>query len=81
MSVLGGLISVFIQFINPAHTNEPGRVAFLGRILFDENSPVILVEIASRIPVNIVERLITAFAAYGIALGFRSILNKLRFTK
>ncbi|MDR0447649.1 MAG: hypothetical protein LBH07_03175 [Treponema sp.] len=77
MSILGGLISVFIQFINNAYTDDPNRFAFLGRVLFDENSPVILVEIMSRIPVNIVDRLIAAFAGFGIALGFHSLLQRL----
>jgi len=31
-------------------------------------APVFLAEILSRIPVNIIDRLLTAFAGYGIAL-------------
>ncbi|MDR0496042.1 MAG: hypothetical protein LBH42_00340 [Treponema sp.] len=80
MSVLGGLISVFIQIINPAHINEPGRYALLGRTLFDENSPAVVVEILSRIPVNIVDRLIASFAGYGIAIGLNRGLRSRIFS-
>ena len=69
MSILGGLISAFIQFLltvqgdaslNPAATQ-------LSSTLFKRQMPVLAVEILSRIPMNIIDRLITVFAAYGIA--------------
>ena len=69
MSILGGLISAFIQFLlassgsaqpNPAATQ-------LSSTLFSRQLPVVAVEILSRIPINIIDRLITVFAAYGIA--------------
>ena len=71
MSILGGLISAFIQFLltvqgdarlNPASTQ-------LSSTLFKRQMPVVAVEILSRIPMNIIDRLITVFAAYGIAKG------------
>ena len=66
ISVLGGLISEFINFLrNPAGTG-PASTA-LGSAIFNQNFPPILVEILSRIPINIVDRLITAFGGYGIA--------------
>jgi len=69
MSLLGGLISAFIQFLlassgsaqpNPAATQ-------LSSTLFRQHIPVVAVEILSRIPMNVIDRLITVFAAYGIA--------------
>ena len=73
MSVLGGLITVLITYIGP-YTRDPTYLhAPLGNILFTEDTPIIIVEILSRIPVNIVDRLITALAGYGAALLYTKV--------
>ena len=69
MSILGGLIAAFIQFLNPAPPDPIHISAFLAPILFGQHVPIVVVEILSRIPVNIIDRLIAAFGGYGIALA------------
>jgi len=75
MSILGGLITVFISYIGYArdttHINAP-----LGSILFSEDAPIVIVEILARIPVNIVDRLITALLGYGAALFYIKAINR-----
>ena len=65
MSVLGGLLTVLILVLrNPADPN-PASV-LLSSTLFGDSVPIILKEILSRIPINIIDRLLTAFGGYGI---------------
>jgi len=45
--------------------------------MFHNNIPILLNEILSRIPINIIDRLISAFAAFGIALGALGLIKKL----
>ena len=71
MSILGGLITAFILALNPSHTGERGLSVLLSATMFGSSLPVILVEIVSRIPINIIDRLITAFLGYGIAFIFK----------
>ena len=68
MSVLGGLIATFIMYLNSAYTEGDGISGILSTTMFGQNVPVLWREIISRIPVNIVDRLISAFAGYGIAV-------------
>jgi len=74
ISVLGGVISACIQSANPALAGRPDPSGDLTATMFGRNIPLALAEILSRIPVNIVDRLITAFAGYGIALGLQRML-------
>ena len=76
ISILGGAITVLITYIGPYTRDTTYIHAPLGVILFTENTPILLVEILSRIPINMVDRLITAFAGYGIALLFTSNFRK-----
>jgi len=76
MSVLGGVIAAFIQSITPILSGSPGLSGDLTATMFGHNIPVVLAEILSRIPVNVIDRLITAFAGYGIALGLKRIMNR-----
>jgi len=76
ISVLGGIIATFIQSINPAISGKPGLSADLTATMFGHNIPVVFAEILSRIPVNIIDRLITAFAGYGIALFLRNLSRR-----
>ena len=69
MSVLGGLIAAFIQIINPSHIGASRLSPNDIYAMFPQGFSLILGEILVRIPVNIVDRLITAFSGYGIALA------------
>ena len=74
MSILGGLISSIIIFM---HTHKEGAAdiyassGILSPSLLKRGVPLVLAEILSRIPVNIIDRLIAAFGGYGIALALR----------
>jgi len=68
MSILGGLITAFILRFNPSNSEEVIISALLSATMFDQNAPTIIKEIISRIPVNIIDRSISAFAGYGISL-------------
>ncbi|WP_461247713.1 hypothetical protein [Treponema sp. R6D11] len=74
ISVLGGVIASFIQSIDPNLSVKQWSTADLTATMFGQNIPAVLAEILSRIPVNIIDRLITAFAGYGIALGIKRII-------
>jgi hypothetical protein len=76
ISVLGGVIAAFIQRINPALSGKPYLTGDLTATMFGQNIPKTLAEILSRIPVNIVDRLITAFAGFGIAVGMMRGMSK-----
>ena len=76
MSILGGLIAVFIQGINPVHAGEQGLSPNIYFNMFSQGFPLILSEILVRIPMNIIDRLIAAFGGYGIALALQGVLRK-----
>ena len=76
ISILGGLISALILLINPSQTENRILAGLLNDTLSGGAVPIILAEILSRIPVNIIDRLITAFAGYGVAL----LLKKMTVT-
>jgi len=72
MSLLGGFIASVIISLNTSYSSGgSGITSLFGATMFKENTPIIIAEIASRIPVNIVDRLISAFAGFGIALGIK----------
>jgi hypothetical protein len=74
ISILGGLISALILLIDPSQTENRILAGLLDDTLSGGAVPIILAEILSRIPVNIIDRLITAFAGYGIALLLKKCL-------
>jgi len=75
MSFLGGLIAALILNISTSYNfGGSGITAFFSATMFKDGTPVLIAEIVSRIPVNIVDRLISAFAGYGIALCIRRAL-------
>jgi len=76
MSVLGGLITGLILMIEPAHTGKQWLTVWLSATMFTQNVPVIIREILARIPINIIDRLISAFAGYGFALLILFIIKK-----
>ena len=66
MSVLGGLLTVLVLILRNSAELNPASV-LLSSTMFSQNLSPLLVEILSRIPINIIDRLITAFGGYGIA--------------
>jgi len=75
MSVLGGFIAVIILSLPSSHSPEAVISSVFRSTMFSQKFPAILSETLSRIPLNIVDRLISVFAGYGIALGLRSLLK------
>ena len=76
MSILGGFIAGFIQIVNPSLTDKWG-ISVWTISMFSENLPIILREILSRIPINIVDRLVSVFAGFGAAVLIRKVMGKL----
>jgi len=75
MSFLGGFIATVIITLDASYKpSGSGIAAIFSATMFKGNMPVIIAEIVSRIPVNIVDRLISVFAGYGIALGIRRLM-------
>ena len=69
MSILGGTLTTMILGINSTLTGERGlSVILLSAQLFKGGLPVLLEEIFGRIPINIIDRFISVFCGYGIAL-------------
>jgi hypothetical protein len=78
MSVLGGLISGFIDMLRASpEYGVPGTSHSVNLITFHQNIPF-LKNIIDRIPVNIVDRLISVLAGYGIFWGMRKVKWKLQ---
>jgi hypothetical protein len=71
ISVLGGLIAFIISvpLRGPEYDMPPEFFFRLG--LLGQNIPLLAANILSRIPVNIVDRLLSVFGAYGISLLYR----------
>ena len=67
MSILGGLIAAFILNINSAYFETDGITGVFSATMFVHDVPIVLKEIIARIPVNMIDRLISVFAGYGIA--------------
>jgi len=77
ISILGGAIASFILIFSSSYTEADIPVISCGfsGTMFDKNYPVFLSQIFSRIPVNIVDRLISVFAGYGAAYLLRSVFK------
>ncbi|AEF82057.1 hypothetical protein [Leadbettera azotonutricia] len=80
ISVLGGLCALIIKGFDP-QVHDPIDPELNFRLaLVRRNLPGIVVEIGSRIPVNLLDRLISSFAGYGLAallacIGARQPMN------
>jgi len=74
MSILGGLIASII-LSNSAFPVKTTVSAAFSSSISGQNLPLILTEIFSRIPVNIIDRLISAFAGFCIAYSLRSFFR------
>jgi hypothetical protein len=69
ISVLGGLFAVIIEHFNSSLTADSVSPEMNFRLaLVRRNLPAIIVSIGSRIPMNLLDRLISSFAGYGLAL-------------
>ena len=69
MSFLGGFIATVIILLDASYIpSGSGIAATFSTTMFKGNAPVIIAEIVSRIPVNIIDRLLSSFGGYGIAL-------------
>ena len=79
MSILGGCISVLVGFykasVNPFNAESVNPAAV--QTMFHGNIPILLNEILSRIPINIIDRFISVFAAFGAALGARCLMQNI----
>jgi hypothetical protein len=68
MSVMGGVISAAIWGASPSYPYGGSLLIGIGKTMFTENVPTVVREILARIPVNMIDRIITAFAGFGIAV-------------
>jgi hypothetical protein len=67
ISIMGGIIAAGIKFFNE-YGGGTGPELFLSPFLNRQNLPQFMVDILSRIPVNIIDRLVSSFGGYGLAL-------------
>ncbi|MDR1894126.1 MAG: hypothetical protein LBQ61_05455 [Spirochaetales bacterium] len=68
ISILGGLCAVIIDSFNPSLLPDSTSPELNFRpALIRRNLSAVIVEIGSRIPVNLLDRLISSFAGYGLA--------------
>ena len=73
MSVLGGIIAALILSMPSSHSPDALVSTGFSVTMFSRNVPAALSETLIRIPINIIDRLISAFAGYGIALAIRRL--------
>jgi hypothetical protein len=72
LSVSGGLIAFCIKAFIPNSVGGVGPEVFYAPPLTARAWPALLVEIMSRIPVNVPDRLLTAFCGYALAKGLKT---------
>jgi hypothetical protein len=75
MSVMGGVISAAIWGACSSYPYESSLLIWLRKTMFAENAPTLVKEIVARIPVNMIDRIITAFFGYGIAVIIRRVIK------
>jgi hypothetical protein len=78
LSVSGGIVAFYIKTFIPGSTGGMGPEVFYEPPLARRAWPVLLVEITARIPVNALDRLITAFCGYALARGLKAALRRCR---
>jgi len=77
MSFLGGLIAAIILSLSSSYNFAASGIdSIFSATMFNENTPILISEIASRIPVNIIDRSISAFGGFGIALCIRRLTKR-----
>jgi hypothetical protein len=78
LSVSGGLIAFCIKALTPGPADIPGPEEFYAPPLSGMGWPALVVEITSRIPVNVLDRLLTAFCGYALAWGLKAAARRRR---
>ncbi|WP_461246137.1 hypothetical protein [Treponema sp. R6D11] len=68
ISVLGGFFATLIDILQPAAPATTSSEMDFKSALIRKGLPLIVVEIGSRIPVNLLDRLVSSFLGYGTAL-------------
>jgi len=81
MSIMGGLISYLIEVIRIQTTDNNITNPSSQPSDFYAGLPLILREIISRIPINIIDRIISVFAGFGIAWVIGKIMGKILIKK
>jgi hypothetical protein len=77
VSVLGGVTSMVITLVNPSRAYNPDpEIWFLLGILY-QGIPLFVAEILARIPINIIDRIMSVFGAYGIAVLAAKVRQKI----
>jgi Na+-transporting methylmalonyl-CoA/oxaloacetate decarboxylase gamma subunit len=74
ISVMGGLIASFIDVIKTPQSENPASQ----HSDFYSGLPLVLREIVSRVPINIIDRIISVFAGFGIAYAIGKVVSKVR---
>jgi hypothetical protein len=74
MSVTGGIIDYIISSLAIMRTYSPEDNFKL--VLMRNNVPLLATAILSRVPINIVDRIIVIFGGYGVSLVYKKWLNK-----
>jgi hypothetical protein len=72
LSVSGGFIAFCIKALTPGPAEIPGPEEFYAPPLSGMGLPALLVEITSRIPVNVLDRLLTVFCGYALAWALKT---------
>jgi hypothetical protein len=76
MSVQGGLTAALIEFLETSGSSGTEGPELLFKLaLLRRSLPLVGVEILSRIPLNVIDRLVSVFGAYSIA----ALLNYAHF--
>jgi hypothetical protein len=78
LSISGGLIAFCIKAFIPNSLGGVGPEVFYAPPLAARAWPALLVEMMSRIPVNVLDRLLTAFCGYALAWGLKTALRRYR---
>jgi hypothetical protein len=68
MSVQGGLTAALIEFLGTPASGAEGPERLFKLTLLRRNLPLVGIEILSRIPLNVIDRLVSVFGAYGVAM-------------
>jgi hypothetical protein len=77
LSISGGFVAFCIKAFIPSSADITGPEEFYAPPLAGRAWPALLVEIMSRIPVNVLDRLLAAFCGYALAWGMTA-LRRLR---
>jgi hypothetical protein len=76
LSVSGGFIALCIKAFIPGSAGITGPEEFYAPPLAGRAWPALLVEILSRIPVNVLDRLLAAFCGYALAWTIKAAFRK-----